>query len=707
MKKAIILILSALTAIPLTAFADITTYETFTGTEENLLSFTGHDPGEQFGASVSKGDFNNDGIDDLVVGSPFSSSGLREWNGRVSIIFGSQGAKRGNIELSDAGSDIGFYGSKSGDQLGNSIAVGDFNNDGIDDIAIGAHNALTDKVRSGKVYLVYGKTQWNNRALNFSNGDFDVQFIGRSDGDNFGIEMHASDINNDGVDDLMIAAPEAIGPSEKRVGAVYAYFGSDSGFENDTYKVANNLADVNFFGQVDGEKFGSAIESGLIINSSGKTDIIIGAYKSKVGNKVGAGRVYVYKGRNTYLRTIKSPTSIIEGQEENAWFSFDIAVGDMNNDGKEDIAVSAFPYLTNNRSGKTFVYYGGNRFGHDGLIQGSENHNVLIDSPVGEQFLGSSVLLDDYDADGRDDLLIGAPGIAMPSSNEAGSVYGVFSGGQDFASDYSVKAKTISSTIHGLNADDWFGYKINSLDFNNDGKLDLAVGSRYSDAENSKNNGKVFILYGNNGPFGLAKTVKNPADRYLTRAELITMVVESFNLLEVNESLIQDCYDHIEFCLFNFTTMSRYEAMNLDPADLRLYPDVPKDSRYAKEINLATMLGLINGFMNEQDSPFHPEREISRIQALKIVLSINKMVENKYKFELNTDDFKNSYFEDISSEISYMWWYPRYTNFAVQKNIIENVRFFRPDDSITHAEALALIEKTASYLNSQDAEAKL
>lgn len=687
-----------------TSFAQVLTYETYVATEDSLLTVVGQTPGEQLGASITSGDFNNDGIEDLVVGSPFSSSSLKEWNGRVSIIFGSTAFKSPNIDLAQRAADISFYGERSGDQLGTSITTGDFNNDGYVDIAIGAHNALVEESRIGKVYVVYGSSNWDKRAFDFATTDPDVLFIGHSEDDDFGIEVHAADINNDTFDDLLIGAPDGLGPDNNRTGAVSAFFGADNGFDSNVYNLSSVQADVNFYGHEEGQRFGSVIRTGFISNQE-KLDLVIGAYRDDSDEGlVDSGSVYIYEGRNNYLKTIKSATTTISANEESNWFGFDVAVGDMNADGKDDIAVSAFPYLTTNRAAKVFVFYGGNRFKHDGFKYSSEKYDVLLDSPTNGLYLGASVILEDFDRDDRADLVVGAPGIGRPTSAEAGNVYALFSQGEDFNRNYGVRAQNVTSTIFGLNPDDWFGYEVSSLDINGDGFLDLAVGSRYSEGNASVNNGKVFVVFGDGNPFGMPQEVVNPGDRYISRAEFIAMVIDSFDLEAENQEFIDDCYQHMEFCLFNFTARSRYSAINLDPLNMQLYPDVDESYQYYHEINTATILGLINGFMNESNSPFRPEEELSRIQALKIILGANGLVENKYEFEIENVKDQRSYFDDVNSEISHMWWYPRYTNFAVEEGILADGRFFRPDDGITYTEAVGFIEQTASYLNGEDEE---
>ena len=127
---------------------------------------------------------------------------------------------------------------------------------------------------------------------------------------------------------------------------------------------------------------------------------------------------------------------------------------------------------------------------------------------------------------------------------------------------------------------------------------------------------------------------------------------------------------------------------------------------YYEDINLATMLGIINGYMGEENSPFHPEINVTRIQALKIILAAAELVPFKYRFELLDElgseealTSQKTPYEDIDTKVSSMWWYPRYVNFAYKNGIINDQDYLRPNDNITSSELNIWVAKTLEYLN--------
>jgi len=697
------LILALLTPV-IGAHADKSISESFVSTEPLKIALSGSNPGGQFGSSLAIGDFNGDKIDDLAIGSPFDSNNGKEWNGKVSIYFGLRG-KVSKLQSYNMYADVVIYGEFSGDQLGTSLSFGDFNNDIKSDLIIGAYNSKYKDIRPGKVYLIYGHKVTGVDKLDLSLSNPDIKFIGDSDGDNFGLSLSSVDINNDNVDDIVIGAPYASTKTINRAGIVYVYFGKEGGLSSSVYNVDYSPADVTFYGKESNSRFGASIASGHISGEQ-YTDLIIGAYSSSSDNTPQAGEVYFYKGRKTFQDEVKFSNTIIKGTKEKNWFGFSLAVNDLNNDGKDDLVVSSFPYQMKDNNGSIFAFYGGQKFAEDknSFIADSNNANIVISTPFGETFLGSSLILDDFDKDGRADIVFGAPGIGNPISTMAGDVYTIFSGNKKFSQSYNISNKEITSVIHGENPDDWFGYSIASMDFNGDQSKDLVVGSRYSDVSGA-NTGKIFIIFGTQQPFGSTVAVTDLNVNILSRGEFLKNVIDKFDLKNKKADEINKCLQYKQFCFFNFMTMSVYNDLKLDP-ELVLYPDILPGSKYYENVLIGTILGLVNGYMNEKDSPFHPERPISRIQALKVILTANDLIEPKYRFELIDElgsldaiSKQSSYFKDVDPKITYMWWYPRYLNFAVDQGIVTKADYFRPDDNITKEEMDLLITRTLDYLS--------
>ena len=231
----------------------------------------------EFGSSVAiPGDLNGDGYDDFVIGA---ANDDYDAHGRVYIYYGGP-----NV---DDQYDVLLEGEDVFDNFGFSLsAVGDMNNDGFDDVLIGApmfHNNIPNKIyQGGKAYLVYGGNE-----INLTNS---IEFTGDTSSYQYGRFISGlGDVNGDSINDLGIMGGE--------------YFKIISGY--DFYPVLTVYADTN--------KFGSYynIAAANDINNDVYNDIFsedkIMASTSETGNYIWAG-VYEFKksdkaeyGKGLYL----------------------------------------------------------------------------------------------------------------------------------------------------------------------------------------------------------------------------------------------------------------------------------------------------------------------------------------------------------------------------------------------------------------------
>ena len=191
------------------------------------------------GSAVSNaGDINGDGIDDLFLGAPYASqTGEYTFEGGGYVIFGKNTAFDRDFDLTTLDGTNGFSiaGLNLDDNLGNAVSVGDINGDGIDDLSIGANKAgktINDNGHSysnrhGETYILYGRSSGFNAQVNLNSLSSveGAKITGINRDDALGSALSSGgDINNDGIDDLVISAPGVDLRNYTEEGEVYVVF---------------------------------------------------------------------------------------------------------------------------------------------------------------------------------------------------------------------------------------------------------------------------------------------------------------------------------------------------------------------------------------------------------------------------------------------------------------------------------------------------
>ena len=490
------------------------------------------------GISVSgAGDINGDGFDDLIIGA--SPYGYRDRRGASYIVFGSSGFKT-SLELSELDGTKGFVlnGNDRFGRSGRSVSrAGDINGDGLDDLIIGAPD---DFYSEGKSYVVFGSSRFNASLeladLDGTNG-FVLNGINRFGRSGYSVSG-AGDINGDGLDDLIIGAPDAgnLGsgyykPYDDSLGESYVVFGSSR------FDASLELADLDgtngfVLNGIDGrDRSGFSVSGAGDINGDGLDDLIIGApyagnpgsgyYNSYDDNR---GESYVVFGSNNGFEA-SLELSELDGTNGFVLNGIDAGnnsgrsvsgAGDINGDGIDDLIIGApsagnigtgyfFPYDDNR--GESYVVFGSSGF--DASLELSDldgtNGFVLRGIDAGDRSGFSVSGAGDTNGDGFDDLIIGAPYARTLFSSyynsyliRPGESYVVF-GSNRF--DASLELAELNGTngfvLKGIDSGDYSGRSVSGAgDINGDGMDDLIIGAPSADPNGKDEAGESYVVFG-------------------------------------------------------------------------------------------------------------------------------------------------------------------------------------------------------------------
>lgn len=389
------------------------------------------------------GDFNGDGLDDLVVTAGEPILGGPEGGALLVVIFGRADAWPPNLDVGELAPDEAVVFEAPGEPTWNRVAIaraaGDVNADGLDDLIIASPYANNG---GGRVFVVFGSDRGLPERIDLTTLDgtngFALEgeaFPTLEQGPFAGTSIAGlGDVNGDGVDDVGLGAPGYTpgGVSYQGVGEAFVVYGRRDG----TFPPVLRLADLD---AADGFTFA-------------RTD-----------------------------------------QRDNPW-NIGAAIagaGDMNGDGIGDLAIAA-PLQFREAPASVYILYGRRDF--PAVVTPASVHQgtgVVVVEPVtgpDQLRMGYSLApLSDLDGDGFSDLLVGAPaGIGRDRS------FVIFGGDMPARICVSELDGRNGLSVFGSSRGEQLGYSVAGVgDINGDGHPDLAIGARLG-----MFTGLVYVLYG-------------------------------------------------------------------------------------------------------------------------------------------------------------------------------------------------------------------
>ncbi|NUQ61729.1 MAG: FG-GAP repeat protein [Pirellulales bacterium] len=391
--------------------------------------------GDRFGESLAAGDFNGDGFTDLAIGVPGQDNGAIVNAGTIHILYGSAAglAAAGNQILRQGSADVRGV-AQANDEFGTTLAAGDFNGDGRDDLAIGVPLENVDSIAdAGVVQVLYGSAT----GLTGVNDDYwfqgagDVQEAAEA-GDRFGFTLATGDFDGNGRDDLAIGVPYEDVGALADAGVVQVLYGLSTGLSGGDDDLWRQGAAGILGAAAANDHFGFSLAAGDF-DGNGRDDLAIGVPDEDVLSAANAGAVQVLYGtlagtglaaaNNQYWR--QGAAGVRGDLEAHDRFGLSLTAGDFDGDLRDDLAIGV-PFEdvgTTVNAGVVQVLYGSatrlTAANDDYWQQGDAG--VRGEGEAGDRF-GTALLVGDFDGDGRHDLTIGVPLEDVGSIIDAGAV---------------------------------------------------------------------------------------------------------------------------------------------------------------------------------------------------------------------------------------------------------------------------------------------
>ena len=310
--------------------------------------------------------------------------------------------------------------------------AGDVNNDGTNDVIVGAYGAdVEEDAGEGRAFVVFGTPSPGAFTLASATEGFAID--GADEEDSTGAAVAGvGDVNNDGLDDVAVAASDADENARALSGSVYVVFGKSNTTTVDLAALGAGGFRIDGAASLDRLGIDGALDGAGDVNNDDLDDIVIGARNADNNTRTDSGSSYVVFGKasgtTVDLASLGAQGYRIDGAAANDSSGYDVAGGfDVDDDNIPDVIIGSGRVDNNTRtnSGSAYVVFG--KATTTTVDLGSLGAaGYRIDGSVAGEGVGDDVgMARNIDGDGKAELIIGAPD-ADHGGEDSGSTYVVF-----------------------------------------------------------------------------------------------------------------------------------------------------------------------------------------------------------------------------------------------------------------------------------------
>jgi hypothetical protein len=411
------------------------------------------------------------------------------------------------------------------------------------------------RVGAGAVYIIFGRTTTFLPVFDTKTNNPSITIVGALAGDALGFSVAVGDVNGDTFDDLVIGAPGVDFPGVAattratpipNTGAVYVFLGGATQTPRTIDLLTANAADVVIYGIASDDLFGDALAVGNAGGNSASSgaeqlikDVLVGAPGNKgpvpASPRLDGGAAFLVFGRTTLgkvaaatlvidLGNVGTPANVIVYGLAGDMLGSTIAIADLDATSPGDLVVGApgserpalGPVLAADNTGATYSFFGGtnlnplaglSRTFDVSLPTVNQRPSVSIYGRDADDHSGAALAVGDVTGDGVSDLIIGAPDADGPGTTvrtNSGEAY-VIAGSTTLTPDTSQVERRIDIilpgtflklTVFGNAAQDHLGSSVATGSFNVTGNIDSVPDLILGSPGASSNKGSVSILFG-------------------------------------------------------------------------------------------------------------------------------------------------------------------------------------------------------------------